>query len=211
MVGRFFEDRQHRIWIATDDAGLDCFNPQTNSFVSYPGKADMGKYNVHALFADENDLWVGTYGNGVIRMNMATGAQQVFSTDGMVSGSNAYCIYRDRKNRLWAATMDGANLFDEGQQKFSKIKLFKSLTIDIKEDPQGNVWFATQGGGLWRLDKNNAWKQYKYVENDSTSLVSDQVNCLAIGERGSFMRQPAKDFANFCLQRYIPPNLHRCA
>lgn len=184
VVGRFFEDRQHRIWIATDDAGLDCFNPQTNSFVSYPGKAAMGKYNVHALFADENNLWVGTYGNGVIRMNMATGAQQVFQTDGMASGGNAYCIYRDRKKRLWAATMDGANLFDEGQQKFSKIKSFKSLTIDIKEDPQGNIWFATQGGGLWRLDKNNAWKQYKYVENDSTSLVSDQVNCLVIGEKG---------------------------
>lgn len=184
VVGRFFEDRQHRIWIATDDAGLDCFNPQTDSFVSYPGKAAMGKYNVHALFADENNLWVGTYGNGVIRMNMATGAQQFFSTDGMVSGSNAYCIYRDRKNRLWAATMDGANLFDEGQQKFSKIKSFKSLTIDIKEDPQGNVWFATQGGGLWRLDKNNVWKQYKHVENDSNSLMSDMVNCLVIGEKG---------------------------
>ena len=184
VVGRFFEDQQHRIWIATDDAGLDCFNPQTNSFVSYPGKAAMGKYNVHALFADENNLWVGTYGNGVIRMNMATGAQQVFLTDGMASGGNAYCIYRDRKKRLWAATMDGANLFDEGQQKFSKIKSFKSLTIDIKEDPQGNIWFATQGGGLWRLDKNNAWKQYKHVENDSTSLVSDQVNCLVIGEKG---------------------------
>lgn len=184
VVGRFFEDQQHRIWIATDDAGLDCFNPQTNSFVSYPGKAAMGKYNVHALFADENDLWVGTYGNGVIRMNMATGAQQIFQTDGMASGSNAYCIYRDRKNRLWAASMDGASLFDEGQQKFRRIKSFKSLTIDIKEDSQGNVWFATQGGGLWRLGKNNAWKQYKHVENDSTSLVSDQVNCLTIGEKG---------------------------
>lgn len=184
VVGRFFEDQQHRIWIATDDAGLDCFNPQTNSFVSYPGKAAMGKYNVHALFANGNDLWVGTYGNGVIRINMATGAQQIFQTDGMASGSNAYCIYRDRKNRLWAASMDGASLFDEGQQKFSKIKSFKSLTIDIKEDSQGNVWFATQGGGLWRLDKNNVWKQYKHVENDSNSLVSDQVNCLVIGEKG---------------------------
>ena len=197
VVGRFFEDRQHRIWIATDDAGLDCFNPQTNSFVSYPGKEAMGKYNVHALFADENDLWVGTYGNGVIRMNMATGAQQVFSTDGMVSGSNAYCIYRDRKKRLWAATMDGANLFDEGQQKFSKIKSFKSLTIDMKEDPQGNVWFATQGGGLWRLDKNNAWKQYKYVENDSTSLVSDQINCLAIGEKGQLYVATSEGLCEF--------------
>lgn len=197
VVGRFFEDRQHRIWIATDDAGLDCFNPQTNSFVSYPGKAAMGKYNVHALFADENNLWVGTYGNGVIRMNMATGAQQVFYTDGKVSGSNAYCIYRDRKKRLWAASMDGANLFDEGQQKFCKIKSFKSLTIDIKEDPQGNVWFATQGGGLWRLDKNNAWKQYKYVENDSTSLVSDQVNCLAIGEKGQLYVATSEGLCEF--------------
>lgn len=197
VVGRFFEDRQHRIWIATDDAGLDCFNPQTNSFVSYPGKAAMGKYNVHALFADENNLWVGTYGNGVIRMNMATGAQQVFYTDGKVSGSNAYCIYRDRKKRLWAASMDGANLFDEGQQKFSKIKLFKSLTIDIKEDPQGNVWFATQGDGLWRLDKNNVWKQYKHVENDSTSLVSDQVNCLAIGEKGQLYAATSEGLCEF--------------
>lgn len=197
VVGRFFEDRQHRIWIATDDAGLDCFNPQTNSFVSYPGKAAMGKYNVHALFADENNLWVGTYGNGVIRMNMATGVQQVFYTDGKVSGSNAYCIYRDRKKRLWAASMDGANLFDEGQQKFCKIKLFKSLTIDIKEDPQGNVWFATQGDGLWRLDKNNVWKQYKHVENDSTSLVSDQVNCLAIGEKGQLYAATSEGLCEF--------------
>lgn len=197
VVGRFFEDHQHRIWIATDDAGLDCFNPQTNSFVSYPGKAAMGKYNVHALFADENNLWVGTYGNGVIRMNMATGAQQVFYTDGKVSGSNAYCIYRDRKKRLWAASMDGANLFDEGQQKFCKIKLFKSLTIDIKEDPQGNVWFATQGDGLWRLDKNNVWKQYKHVENDSTSLVSDQVNCLAIGEKGQLYAATSEGLCEF--------------
>ena len=197
VVGRFFEDRQHRIWIATDDAGLDCFNPQTNSFVSYPGKAAMGKYNVHALFADENNLWVGTYGNGVIRMNMATGVQQVFYTDGKVSGSNAYCIYRDRKKRLWAASMDGANLFDEGQQKFSKIKLFKSLTIDIKEDSQGNVWFATQGDGLWRLDKNNVWKQYKHVENDSTSLVSDQVNCLAIGEKGQLYAATSEGLCEF--------------
>lgn len=197
VVGRFFEDHQHRIWIATDDAGLDCFNPQTNGFVSYPGKEAMGKYNVHALFADENNLWVGTYGNGVIRMNMTTGAQQVFLTDGMASGGNAYCIYRDRKKRLWAATMDGANLFDEGQQKFSKIKSFKSLTIDMKEDPQGNVWFATQGGGLWRLDKNNAWKQYKYVENDSTSLVSDQINCLAIGEKGQLYVATSEGLCEF--------------
>ncbi len=73
----------------------------------------------------------------------------------MASGSNAYCIHRDQEEPAVGGFDGWSQPFDDGQQKFRKIKSFKSLTIDIKEDPQGNVWFATQGGGLWRLDKNN--------------------------------------------------------
>ena len=38
VVGRFAEDARHRIWVATDDAGVDCFDPATDSFVYFPGK-----------------------------------------------------------------------------------------------------------------------------------------------------------------------------
>lgn len=50
---------------------------------------------------------------------------------------------------------------------------------------------------MWRLDKNNAWKQYKYVENDSTSLVSDQINCLAIGEKGQLYVATSEGLCEF--------------
>ena len=76
VVGRFVEDASRRIWIATDDAGLDCFDPATNRFVDYPGKAQMGKYNVHALLAEGTSLWVGTYGAGLLRMDMGSGSVQ---------------------------------------------------------------------------------------------------------------------------------------
>lgn len=43
-------------------------------------------------------------------------------------------------------------MLDEQKQIFKKMKSFNSLTIDIKEDKKGNIWFATQGNGLGATD-----------------------------------------------------------
>ena len=178
VVGRFVEDEQHRIWIATDDAGLDCYDPATNQFVNYPARLLMGRYNVHGLLAEGNDLWVGTYGGGIIKMDMSTGAMQTYQNDGRSEGSSCYCLFRDSKHRLWGSSMEKVNLWDEQAQSFRPVGPVKGCTIDIDEDSEGNVWFATQGDGLWCYRKNNTWKQYKHVEGDSTSISSDQVNCI---------------------------------
>ena len=184
VVSRFVEDARHRIWIATDDAGLDCYDPQTDSFVDFPGKQEMAKYNAHALFVDGDNLWVGTYGRGIIRMNMATGAQTPVRMDSYVLSSSCYYFFRDRKHRLWATSMLGAFLLDDQKQEFRRVKLFNGLTIDMEEDRQGNLWFATQENGLWCLRRNNTWKQYLYTEKDTCSLGSNQVNSIQIDGRG---------------------------
>lgn len=184
VVSRFAEDARHRIWIATDDAGIDCYDPQTDSFVDFPGKQAMAKYNAHALFVDGDNLWVGTYGRGIIRMNMATGAQTPVRMDSYVLNSSCYYFFRDRKHRLWATSMLGAFLLDEQKQEFRRVKLFNGLTIDMEEDRQGNLWFATQENGLWCLRRNNTWKQYLYNEKDTSSLGSNQVNSIQIDGKG---------------------------
>ena len=184
VVSRFAEDARHRIWIATDDAGLDCYDPQTDSFVDFPGKQEMAKYNAHALFVDGDNLWVGTYGRGIIRMNMATGAQTPVRMDSYVSSSSCYYFFRDRKRRLWATSMLGAFLLDDQKQEFRRVKLFNGLTIDMEEDRQGNLWFATQENGLWCLRRNNTWKQYLYSEKDTCSLGSNQVNSIQTDGKG---------------------------
>ena len=184
VVGRFAEDSQHRIWIATDDGGLDCYDPSTDRFVAYPGKEPMGKYNVHALLAEGDNLWVGTYSSGAYRLNMATGGTQAFLVDGAKAGSSVYTLYRDRSHRLWAASMTSVNLFDEGRQTFRCVKRLGYLAISILEDSLGNLWFATQGGGLWRYGRNGSWKQFRHSDTDSLSLASDLVNCVALDEKG---------------------------
>ena len=184
VVSRFVEDARHRIWIASDDAGIDCYDPLTDSFLDFPGKQAMAKYNAHALLADGDNLWVGTYGRGIIRMNMATGAQTPVRMDSYAFNSSCYYFFRDRKHRLWATSMLGAFLLDDQRQEFRRVKFFNSLTMDMEEDRQGNLWFATQENGLWCLRRNNTWKQYLYSEKDTSSLVSNQVNSIQIDGRG---------------------------
>lgn len=184
VVSRFAEDSRHRIWIASDDAGIDCYDPLTDSFLDFPGKQAMAKYNAHALLADGDNLWVGTYGRGIIRMNMATGAQTPVRMDSYAFNSSCYYFFRDRKHRLWATSMLGAFVLDDQKQEFRRVKLFNGLTMDMEEDRQGNLWFATQENGLWCLRRNNTWKQYFYSEKDTCSLGSNQVNSIQIDGRG---------------------------
>ena len=184
VVGRFCEDGAHRIWVATDDGGLNCYDPIKDVFVDYPGRSALNKLNVHGLYADGGSLWVGTYGSGIIKLNLATGAQQTYQLDGRPSGSSCYCLYRDSKRRLWATSMDGVDMMDEKTGAFKTVKSFKSVTIDIAEDGKGNLWFATQGNGLWCLRADKTWKQYVNIDNDTTSLPSNQENCLHRGPKG---------------------------
>lgn len=187
VVGRFAEDARHRIWVATDDAGVDCFDPATDSFVDFPGKQAIARYNVHGLLAEGDNLWIGTYSNGVFRMSLSSGALKAFpALDGALS-SSCYCLFRDSRRRLWATSMSGACMLDEQKQTFRQVKSFNSLTIDIKEDKKGNIWFATQGNGLWCYRRNKTWKQYLNDANDTTSICSNQVNCVQEDSKGRLL------------------------
>ncbi len=55
-------------------------------------------------------------------------------------------------------------------------------TYDIKQDPQGFMWFAGDKG-LARFDGTTV-KVYTHDENDSTSLAHNAINQLFIGQQG---------------------------
>lgn len=185
VVSHLCEDAKRRIWIATDDGGLECMDIDSRKMVDFPGRAAMSTLNVHALLPEGDVLWVGTYGNGVIRLNTLTGEMLTYQTDGRPEGSNCYNIYRDKKGRLWATTLEHVNLWDEQRQQFRPVGPIKSCALDIDEDRYGNVWFATQGSGLWCYRTNNRWKQYEHVDGDTTTVCSNVVNSMTFARRGT--------------------------
>ena len=191
VIGRFCEDSHGRIWIASDDGGLSCYSPKDRKFTHYLASEDknsLSYHNVHALCMDGNDLWIGTYTGGVNVLNIQTGRFRTYTSyqDNLATldGTSSYAIFKDREERIWIGTMSGVNLYNRKEDNFVRIKDLGSLTIDIDQDPDGNIWFSTQGRGLFKYDpKHGTWKNYVH-EHTAGSLINDQVNCTLMEENG---------------------------
>ena len=183
VISRFCEDRQGRVWIGSDDGGLMCFSPKEKKFLRYPHQDYLSKRNVHALCLDNNNnLWIGTYSDGVVVMNLETGRlRQYTQTEdpNSLDNSSSYAIHLDSKGRIWVATMEGLNLYDDQKDCFRRIGKTNAITIDIDEDDDGNLWLSTQGEGLWQYNPNS-----QKLKNYRDELPNNQVNCCLLDDKG---------------------------
>lgn len=191
VINRFCEDADGNIWIASDDGGLNCLSAKTGLFTNYKpqkGANSLSYHNVHALCIDGNNLWIGTYTGGINVLDIRTRRFRYynFNANGTHTpdGTSCYVIYKDREGRIWATSMDGANLYNRQSDDFIGLRKFNSLTIDIDEDTHGNIWFSTQEEGLFRYNPyQRKWKHYLH-SSDKSSISDNQVNCMAIDGGG---------------------------
>ena len=189
IIGRFCEDGNQNIWIASDDGGLSRFNPKSQKFVNYGSSSGgLSNDNIHALCLDGNDLWVGTYAGGVNVLDMNTGKFRVYlpveGDETSISGTSSYAIMKDMDGNIWVATMEGIDRYDRRNDSFRQVLKTNSHVIDIDQDHSGNLWFSTVGGGILKLDpETNSWKTYR-MSYRSGSPPSNHINCGFVDSRG---------------------------
>lgn len=188
VISRFCEDKHGRIWIASDDGGLMCYNPKERRFVDYPHQDILSRQNAHALCFNGDELWVGTYTNGVLVLNIETGGMhQYIQTQDPHSLDNpsCYALYSDRDGGIWVGTMEGLNFYNRTTGHFDRIGKTGAMVIDIDEDWEGRLWVSTEGGGLWQYDRTTKrLRQYLHIDGDDYSLPDDQVNNVMVDESG---------------------------
>lgn len=189
IIGRFCEDHQGRMWVASDDGGLMCYVPKEQRFVSYPQQEYLQKRNVHALCMDGNDLWIGTYSDGVLVFDTEKGTLRKYGSHEndphTLDNISSYAIYKDTHGTIWVATMVGLNRYDRENDRFDRIGEISAVTIDIDEDEKGNLWLSTQGDGLWYYDvRMGTFKKYQFEEGREESLADNQVNCAMVEGNG---------------------------
>ena len=193
VIGRFCEGPDGKIWIASDDGGLSCFDPLNKHFNHYlpnDRKNSLSYHNVHALCIDENNLWIGTYSGNLNVMNLKTGQFKLYPSysDNLntLDGSSCYSIFKDKDDRLWMGTMSGIHVYNRETDDFTRLLTgIETIVIDIDQDKEGNMWFCTQGKGIYRYSlSDQIWKNYNYV-NTQGQLANDQCNSILVDSNGN--------------------------
>ena len=178
-VTSIIEDNQGNIWVSMLQKGVFMQRNIQNDF-NYMGFR-LGNLNVigencvTSLSINQgNQVWVGTDKDGLYLFNIATR-----SVEGhFLNQSTVLTLCKDQEDRTWVGTYtDGLGYMDAaGSFHPVDLGISKSVGIfDIKQDPQGNIWIATMGEGLFCLQKDGSRRNYKTKYGADNNL---KVNCL---------------------------------
>lgn len=225
IISRFCEDSLGNLWIGSDDGGLMYYSPHNGKVVHYmprSGKNSLSYHNVHALcFDDDDHLWIGTYSGGLNILNTQTGNFRHYKRDDSgysLDDNGIYSIFKDKDNNMWVGTMTGLNIYDRKTDGFSQVRELNVMTVDIKQDTDGYIWFATFGKGLLRYNPENAeWKTYlarpldpRLMSNHVNSICIDQHNQIWVGTEGGLCRYDKEKDSLLLYYLDIPNNNIQC-
>ncbi len=194
VISSFAEDKKGNIYIASDDGGLSKYNPSTNSFESIRLNGN-GPENLHALMIDGDNLWIGSYSQGIYVRDTATGkVRHDFAGNRDIS---SYAMKRDSRGRLWVAIGNTLNRYNRERQEYVPVRDLNAMIVDIAEDPKGCLWLSTQGYGIYRYNpENDDWRNYRYGTQQG-ALPHNHVSCLIFDHQGRMWIATAAGLASY--------------
>ncbi len=194
VISAFAEDSRGNIYISSDDNGLSSYVPATGHFQHYRLNGN-GPENLHALMVDGNDLWIGSYGQGIFVMDLVSG--KVRSDFGKTPEPSSYAMLRGKRGDLWIASGNWFCRYDKQAQEYEPIKDLNALIVDIKEDAKGCLWISTQGYGLYRYNPaNEDWRNFRYSPKEG-ALPHNHVSATAFDGAGRLWVGTAAGLACF--------------
>lgn len=193
-VTSIIEDNHGNIWVSMLQKGVFMQSNVQNDF-NYMGfrlgnRNVIGENCVTSLSINQgNQVWVGTDKDGLYLFNIATQ-----SVEGhFLNQSTVLTLCKDQQGRTWVGTYtDGLGYMDAaGSFHPVDLGISKSVGIfDIKQDPQGNIWIATMGKGLFCLQKDGSRRNYKAKHGADNnlkvnSLPNDYLIKMALSKDGN--------------------------
>ena len=194
-IRSIFIDRDGSFWIGTYYGGVNFYSPISKQFDHFKqfGKNSPLRFKMaSALFEDyHHNLWLSIDGGGIIFWDKKNNSFEYYrhkaSDPYTLSHNNVKCIYPDGTKGLWIGTFNGLNYFSFATKKFTRYYYDGNNSIpndrvyDIKRDVNGDLWIATNGGGLCKFnERENKFETFHSVLNDTTTINSDFLTCLYI-------------------------------
>ena len=186
IVSCFCEDPDGTLWIGSDNGGLFHFDPVRNTAGRWtaPGgwTERLASLNIHALLREGNDLWIGTYSDELVRLDLRSGRIKVYGEKDGLDAPSVYALCVGPDGALWAGSSSGICRYDAKSDRFSLERNAEDWIMDIQADADGHLWFGTSRSGVLRRSADGSWKEYTV----GNGLPSNHVNCLLSTPQGVF-------------------------
>jgi hypothetical protein len=118
-------------------------------------KAGSGLFNVEAVCrGDNNEIWAALLGEGIARIDMASGKSELLTTADGLSNNTTYSILKDKSGNLWITTNQGISRYNPVTRQFRQFGKSEGLLIEeFNSDgffmsPDGDMFFAGMGGAV---------------------------------------------------------------
>lgn len=166
-ISVLFSDTQDNLYIGTDEDGLCLYEPRTQKFTRLNRtNSNLSNNSVRTLIELNNDtILVGTFGglNILNKKEMSVSPVNISITGkGGLSHYSIHSLLVDKDHTLWVGTYSaGVNYHSPFYKPISYITTneFAGIIGKGMEDKEGNMWFATEGAGLFRYTPKNGEKQ----------------------------------------------------
>ncbi len=205
-VFALYADPGGALWVGTA-GGLDRLRPParsgpapaTGAFAHVPYRPSGGTPSRSVAFALYRDrggvLWVGTYEEGLFRLDPATGTTRHYPAgpDGL-GHPWVLTIFEDDAGTLWAGT-DGGGLhrYDPARDAFDRFahdpadptSLSDDRVLSVVQDRSGVLWVGTSRGLNRRLPLSEVVAHERHRPGDPTSLSADDVTAFVEDSTGA--------------------------
>jgi signal transduction histidine kinase/ligand-binding sensor domain-containing protein/DNA-binding response OmpR family regulator len=168
-VYHVYNDKAGDLWVATD-GGISRYNYEKENFSSI-----LKGITPIQFFEDRwNNFWVGTFFNGVIRLNRRTGEYHRFRADHPLTQCAVSDIVEDDDGALWISTNKGLVKYFPPDSSYMCIReehgLPESLDLTVgAKRHDGQIVWGTWSKGLVQFDP----KSIQLDQNPPRVVISD--------------------------------------
>ena len=188
VVREIHEDKFGNLWVGTEDAGLNKYDTTTKQFTHYQpsgNKKSVSSTNIHGMLVNEDELWIGTFENGLdvlnIKSNEVTRHYGVGTGEHSLKSNFIYTISKTADGEIMLGTTQGAYFFNRKTNDFSLLPGMGLYTwyTGILKDQNGTVWATTFGNGVvYHNLGTGKGGNFRYDVANKNSLSSDRVNSI---------------------------------
>lgn len=179
-VRSIIQDKSGNYWFGTSGGGVcNYFGKQ---FTVYDKSSGLGGNFIYSIFRDsKNRLWIGTSDKGLSLLDSSKFFN--FNQSNGFENVKVKSIIEDNNSLLYFGT-DGQGVYIYDGINFTPInELSKKYIRAMVKDKDGNIWIATAGAGVYKININSSKSA---IDNYTTKdgLLNNRITCLLYDKSG---------------------------